>query len=65
MKNIAMRLEGNKLIITVDLTQQYGLSGSGKSIIVASTDGNISVPGNEEVKVGVNVYRPQSKNSKG
>jgi hypothetical protein len=64
MKNVAMRLEGEKLIITVDLTREYGFSGSGKSIIIASTDGNISVPGNEQVRVGINVYRPHTKNSK-
>lgn len=61
MKNIEMRVEGDILTITVDLKQEFGLSSSGKSITVASTEGNVSVPGHEEVKVGLNVYRPKAK----
>jgi hypothetical protein len=57
-KNIETKVQGDKLIITVDLSKSYGLSGSGKSEIIASTEGNISLPGHEEVKIGVNVYRP-------
>ena len=61
MKNIQMTVEGDKLIITVDLNQEFGLSSSGKSITIASTEGNISVPGREDVKVGLNVYKPKPK----
>ncbi len=62
MKNIQMTVEGNKLVITVDLNQEFGLSSSGKSITIASTEGNISIPGREDVKVGLNVYKPKPKN---
>ncbi len=58
MKNIEAKVQGDKLVITVDLTKNFGLSGSGKSIIIASTEGNVPVPGREEIKIGVNVYRP-------
>jgi len=61
LKNIEMSVEGNKLIIMVDLDQEFGLSSSGKSITVASTEGNVSVPGREEVKIGLNIYRPKPK----
>ncbi len=61
MKNIQMTVEGDKLVITVDLNQEFGLSSSGKSITIASTEGNISVPGREDVKVGLNVYKPKPK----
>ncbi|GCE09216.1 hypothetical protein [Dictyobacter aurantiacus] len=61
MKNIEMKVEGDKLIITVDLTQEYGFSASGKSITIASTDGNVSIPEHEHIKAGVNIYRPRSK----
>ena len=61
MKNIQMTVEGTKLVITVDLTQDFGPSSSGKSITIASTEGNISVPGREDVKVGLNVYKPKPK----
>ena len=56
MKNIEMSTEGNILTIIVDLIQRFGKSSSGKSTIVASTEGNQSVPGNEEIKIGLNVY---------
>ncbi len=56
MKNVEMNIEGNILTIKVDLTKEFGVSSSGKSIIVASTEGNYALPGREE-KVGLNVYR--------
>ncbi|PYM84157.1 MAG: hypothetical protein DME09_09110 [Candidatus Rokuibacteriota bacterium] len=56
MKNVQLTVEGNILIIKVDLSKEFGPSSSGKTIIVASTEGNVAVPEREE-KVGVNVYR--------
>jgi hypothetical protein len=57
MKNVEMTLEGNILTIKVDLTKEFGPSSSGKTLIIASTEGNVSIPGHEEAKVGLNVYR--------
>ena len=59
-ENVQIHLEGSILVIQVDLNQSFGLSASGKSEIIASTGGNVSVPGCEEVKVGLNVYRPRT-----
>jgi len=56
MKNVEMVVEGDTLIIRIDLTRDFGPSRSGKTFIVASTEGNISVPDREE-KIGLNVYR--------
>ncbi len=56
MKNVEMTVEENILIVTVDLKKDFGQSKSGKTIIVASTEGNVSVPGRKE-KIGLNVYR--------
>jgi hypothetical protein len=56
MKNVEMRVEGNVLIIRVDLSKEFGPSSSGKTTIIASTEGNVSIPDREE-KVGLNVYR--------
>ena len=56
MKNVQMAVEGNILTIKVDLSKEFGPSGSGKTIIIASTEGNVSIPDREE-KVGLNVYR--------
>ena len=57
MKNIEMNVIGEELIIKVDLSQSFGRSTSGKSIIIASTEGNQSIPGNEEIKIGLNIYK--------
>ncbi len=57
MKNVEMSVDGNILTIKVDLAKDFGPSSSGKTIIVASTEGNQSVPGKEAVKVGLNVYK--------
>ena len=56
MKNVEMAVEGNILTIKVDLTKEFGPSSSGKTIIIASTEGNVSVVDREE-KLGLNVYR--------
>lgn len=57
MKNVEMRLNGNILTIEVDVTKEFGLSSSGKSLIIASTEGNVSIPEKEEIKIGLNIYR--------
>ena len=56
MKNVELEVEGNILTIKVDLTREFGRSSSGKTIIIASTEGNVTIPGREE-KIGLNVYR--------
>ncbi|MFA7072994.1 hypothetical protein MBBA_2310 [Methanoculleus bourgensis] len=57
MKNVDMQLDGDTLVIRVDLTKDFGESKSGKSITIASTEGNVTVPGHEAIKIGLNVYR--------
>jgi hypothetical protein len=51
MKNVDMTVEGETLIIKVDLSKDFGKSKSGKTIIMASTEGNVSVPERDE-KIG-------------
>ena len=57
MKNCDMKLTGNILTITVDISKDFGKSSSGKSIIIASTEGNVSIPEKEDIKIGLNVYK--------
>ena len=57
MKNVEMTVKENIITIKVDLTKEFGPSSSGKTIIIASTEGNISIPDDEDKKVGLNVYR--------
>ncbi len=56
MKNVAMAVKGNILTITVDLKKDFGQSKSGKSVIIASTEGNQKVDGSDAI-IGLNVYR--------
>ncbi|GAB62067.1 conserved hypothetical protein [Candidatus Jettenia caeni] len=56
MKNVEFSVEGAILNIKIDLSKEFGPSSSGKNIIVASTEGNVTIPNREE-KIGLNVYR--------
>lgn len=56
MKNIEMSVNGDILTIMVDISKTFGKSSSGKSTIIASTEGNVSIPGRDEIKIGLNVY---------
>lgn len=55
MQNVTMKVVKNKLVIEVDLTQEFGLSKSGKSVVIGSSLGNVNV-GNG-IMMGLNVYR--------
>lgn len=48
--------DGKELTIKVDLTQNNGNSKSGKSTIIASTQGNVPL-GNDGVRMGINLYK--------
>jgi hypothetical protein len=61
MKNVEMKVENDILTIQIDLTKEFGPSSSGKTIIIASTEGNVSIPENEAAKIGLNVYKYQQK----
>ena len=56
MKNVEMSVEGSVLTIRVDLSKEFGPSSTGKTIIIASTEGNVTIPNRQE-KVGLNIYR--------
>jgi len=60
VKNVELAMNGNTLTITVDLTKEFGPSSSGKTIIIASTEGNFTLPNRNEV-VGLNVYRKKQR----
>ena len=55
MKNIETKLEKNILTIKVDISKSFGPSKSGKTIIIASSEGNQKL--NDDVVIGLNVYR--------
>lgn len=57
MKNVEMIQEADILTIKVDLSKEFGPSSSGKTIIIASTEGNQPIPDKDNIKIGLNVYR--------
>jgi hypothetical protein len=59
MKNVELTVDGTMLTIKVDLSKDFGPSSSGKTTIIASTEGNISIPGREE-KIGLNIYKKKA-----
>ena len=59
MKNVELTVEGNILTIQVDLSKDFGPSSSGKTTIIASTEGNVSIPERQE-KIGLNIYKKKS-----
>ena len=56
MKNIEMQIDGDILTVKIDLSQRHGKSASGKNEIIASTEGNQSIPEHDAVRIGLNVY---------
>jgi len=56
MKNVELTVDGTMLTIKVDLSKDFGPSSSGKTTIIASTEGNVSIPGRVE-KIGLNIYK--------
>ncbi len=56
MKNVELSVEGTMLTIKVDLSKDFVPSSSGKTTIIASTEGNVNLPDREE-KIGLNIYK--------
>ena len=55
MKNVEMTVEQGILVIKVDLSKEFGPSSSGKTIIIATTEGNQPVA--QGIMIGLNVYK--------
>jgi len=56
MKNVKLSVEKDVLVITIDLTKDFGLSNSGKTTIVASTNGFTQI-GNNGIKLNLNCIK--------
>jgi len=52
-----MKRERNKLVIEIDLSKDVGPSATGKTIIVASSRGNVPVPEMPDGYIGINCFR--------
>ncbi len=56
MTNVEINKTGSKLTVTVDLSKNSGPSKSGKSIVIASTEGNNLIDPEKKIYLGLNVY---------
>lgn len=57
MKNVKMEMSKDGILtIKIDTKERYGLSGSGKNTVIATTGGNAPVEGAEDIKIGINCY---------
>lgn len=56
--NVSISFDGDDIVIRASLTGQRSLSKTGKSLIVASSEGNAAVaaPNGEQLVVGLNIY---------
>lgn len=61
MENVKFTQSGTKLTIEIDLAYRGQPSSTGKTLRVASTEGNVPCPGYPDIKVGLNVFAPVPK----
>jgi|GEM_PF-2431179 len=57
-QNVDIKVSGKTLTIKVDLGEKGRPSSSGKTLLVASTGGNVVVDPNTQAKLGLNVFVP-------
>ncbi len=62
MFNIGEEVKDGKLILTIDLSKKGNPSKSGKSMVIASTEGNVPTNSHNkqaiDIRYGLNVYKP-------
>lgn len=56
MQNCTITNENGQIVIRIDPAERLGPSKSGKTIVVATTGGNIDAPGYPGLKIGLNAY---------
>lgn len=61
MKNVDVSVDKKILTIKVDLTKEYGESNSGKTMVVASTEGPLKLSSDPSIIVGLNVNRKKNQ----
>ena len=57
-RNIDATIKGDKLTLVIDLKATTLRSVSGKSDVLATTNGNVKVEGTDGLKVGLNIFSP-------
>ena len=54
-RGLTVEVEGDEVVIRFKKSANLGLSASKKSVVIATTSGNVDI--GDGVKVGVNAYR--------
>lgn len=65
MQNIKAKLEGNKLILEIDVNEELEATTGGKGIVIAKTGGYIPLsnePGS--AKISLHMWKPRKKEEK-
>ena len=57
-RNIDATIKGDKLTLVINLKATTLRSVSGKSDVLATTNGNVKVEGTDGLKVGLNIFSP-------
>ena len=60
MQNVKTKIDKDTLTITIDLNESFGSSKSGKTTIIATTGGNVSLGHASGAVLGLNVYKPKT-----
>jgi hypothetical protein len=56
-ENITATVVGHKLTLEIDLSKDFGPSTSGKTMIIATSSGNVKIPGAARgATLGLNLY---------
>ena len=56
--NVEATIDGDTLTLVIVLSRDLGPSSTGKTRMIATTSGNVKLPGGE--RIGLNVYRSAS-----
>lgn len=69
MENIDLEIQGDTLVIRIDLTRELGLTRSERSICVASSHGNVPLwlngrPHPKNLKLNIACFRPLNREEK-
>jgi len=63
-ENVEVSIEGDTLTIKIDLKHRAGFTAAGKSERVATTSGNIPLPGRPEFIFSVNCFKPLKRSER-
>jgi len=63
MRNIALSMEGGHLVIRIDLSKSLGNSRTNKTDLIATTQGNIQLPYDPYMRLGVTLFRYRERRS--